>query len=50
MITADEAMAGQSFPTDTQLPENHRPTMHMTGNTVRPLAKQHVNDALLKST
>lgn len=46
MITADEAMTAQSFPKDTQRPDNHRLTMHMTGNAVPPLAGQRVIEAL----
>ncbi|WP_439864493.1 DNA cytosine methyltransferase [Pseudomonas antarctica] len=47
MITADEAMAAQSFPKDTQRPDNHRLTMHMTGNAVPPLAGQRIIEALI---
>jgi len=46
MITADEAMAAQSFPADTLRPDNHRLTMHMTGNAVPPLAGQRIIEAL----
>jgi len=46
MITADEAMAAQSFPEDTLGPDNHRLTMHMTGNAVPPVAGQRITDAL----
>lgn len=46
MITADEAMAAQSFPADTLRPDNHRLTMHMTGNAVPPLAGRRIIEAL----
>ncbi|MFJ2362518.1 DNA cytosine methyltransferase [Pseudomonas sp. NPDC087697] len=46
MITANEAMAAQSFPGDTLRPDNHRLTMHMTGNAVPPLAGQRIIEAL----
>jgi DNA (cytosine-5)-methyltransferase 1 len=49
MITADEAMAAQSFPKDTQRPDNHRLTMHMTGNAVPPLAGQRIIQALMEA-
>lgn len=47
MISADEAMAAQFFPTDTQLPDSHRLTMHVTGNAVPPLAGQRIIEALM---
>lgn len=46
MITADEAMAAQSFPKDTLRPDNHRLAMHMTGNAVPPLAGRRIIEAL----
>ena len=49
MITADEAMAAQSFPKDTLRPDHHRLTMHMTGNAVPPLAGQRIIEALMKA-
>ncbi len=49
MISADEAMAAQSFPKDTQRPDNHRLTMHMTGNAVPPLAGRRIIEALMKA-
>nr|WP_263275122.1 DNA cytosine methyltransferase [Pseudomonas sp. YeP6b] len=47
MITAAEAMAAQSFPKDTLRPDNHKLTMHMTGNAVPPLAGQRIIEALM---
>ncbi|MNJ82051.1 hypothetical protein D3C77_811940 [compost metagenome] len=49
MLSADEALAAQSFPTDTLRPDNHRLTMHMAGNAVPPLAGKRVIKALLKA-
>jgi DNA (cytosine-5)-methyltransferase 1 len=49
MLSADEAMSAQSFPKDTQRPDNHRLTMHMTGNAVPPLAGQRLIEALRKA-
>jgi len=49
MLSADEALAAQSFPADTLRPDNHRLTMHMAGNAVPPLAGQRVIEALLKA-
>jgi DNA (cytosine-5)-methyltransferase 1 len=46
MITANEAMAAQSFPADILRPDNNRLTMHMTGNAVPPLAGQRIIEAL----
>lgn len=46
MISADEAMAAQSFPKDTLRPDNHKLTMHMTSNAVPPLAGQRIIEAL----
>jgi len=46
MITANEAMAAQSFPKDTLRPDNHKLTMHMTSNAVPPLAGQRIIEAL----
>lgn len=46
MTSADEAMAAQSFPKDTLRPDNHKLTMHMTGNAVPPLAGQRIIEAL----
>ncbi|MNN44070.1 C-5 cytosine-specific DNA methylase [compost metagenome] len=47
MLSADEALAAQTFPADTLRPKQHRLTMHMTGNAVPPLAGQRVIEALL---
>jgi DNA (cytosine-5)-methyltransferase 1 len=49
MLSANEALAAQSFPADTLRPDNHRLTMHMAGNAVPPLAGQRVIEALLKA-
>ncbi|WP_460423811.1 DNA cytosine methyltransferase [Pseudomonas sp. ZL2] len=49
MLSANEALAAQSFPAGTLRPDNHRLTMHMAGNAVPPLAGQRVIEALLKS-
>lgn len=49
MLSANEALAAQSFPADTLRPDNHRLTMHMAGNAVPPLAGQRVIEALLKT-
>ena len=47
MLSANEALAAQSFPTSTLRPDNHRLTMHMAGNAVPPLAGQRVIEAFL---
>jgi DNA (cytosine-5)-methyltransferase 1 len=47
MLSADEALAAQSFPPDTLRPDNHKLTMHMAGNAVPPLAGQRVIEALI---
>jgi DNA (cytosine-5)-methyltransferase 1 len=47
MLSADEALAAQTFPPDTLRPKQHRLTMHMAGNAVPPLAGQRVIEALL---
>ncbi len=49
MLSANEALAAQSFPADTLRPDNHRLTMHMAGNAVPPLAGQQVIEALMKA-
>lgn len=49
MLSANEALAAQTFPADTLRPDNHRLTMHMVGNAVPPLAGQRVIEALLKA-
>lgn len=49
MLSANEALAVQSFGPDTKRPNNHRLTMHMTGNAVPSLAGRIVIEALLKS-
>ncbi|CAD0264176.1 conserved hypothetical protein [Pseudomonas veronii] len=46
MLSADEALAAQTFPKDTHRPDNHRLTMHMAGNAVPPLAGRRVIEAL----
>jgi DNA (cytosine-5)-methyltransferase 1 len=46
MLSADEALAAQSFGPDTKHLDNHRLTMHMTGNAVPPLAGQRIIEAL----
>lgn len=46
MLSAGEALAAQSFPTDTLHPDSHRLTMHMAGNAVPPLAGQRIIEAL----
>lgn len=44
MLSADEALAAQTFPPDTKRPTSHRLTMHMTGNAVPPkMAKRFIN-------
>lgn len=49
MLSADEALAAQSFGPDTKRPDNHRLTMHMTGNAVPPLAGQIVIEELQRA-
>jgi DNA (cytosine-5)-methyltransferase 1 len=49
MISADEAMAPQSFPKDTLHPGNYKLTMHMTGNAVPPLAGQRIIEAMMEA-
>ncbi|MCY1549226.1 DNA (cytosine-5-)-methyltransferase [compost metagenome] len=49
MLSADEALAAQTFPPDTLRPKQHRLTMHMAGNAVPPLAGQRVIEALLEA-
>ena len=49
MLSASEALAAMSFPTDTLRPDSHRLTMHMAGNAVPPLAGQRVIEALLRA-
>lgn len=49
MISADEALAAQSFPADTLRPKSHRLTLHMTGNAVPPLAGQKIIEALMEA-
>lgn len=46
MLSANEALAAMSFPSDTKRPDNHRLTMHMAGNAVPPLAGQRILEAL----
>ncbi|MFD2641805.1 DNA cytosine methyltransferase [Pseudomonas japonica] len=46
MLSADEALAAQTFPTDTKRPASHRLTMHMTGNAVPPKLGQRFVEAL----
>ncbi len=49
MLSADEALAAQSFGPNTKRPDNHRLTMHMTGNAVPPRAGHRIIDALMKA-
>lgn len=49
MLSADEALAAQTFPLDTKRPDSHRLTMHMTGNAVPPKLAKRFADALLKA-
>ncbi|UXZ98855.1 DNA cytosine methyltransferase [Pseudomonas phytophila] len=49
MLSANEALAAQSFPVDTLRPASHRLTMHMAGNAVPPLAGQRVIEALMEA-
>ncbi|MCV4344542.1 DNA cytosine methyltransferase [Pseudomonas capsici] len=46
MLSANEALAAQTFPAETLRPDNHRLTMHMAGNAVPPLAGQRIIEAL----
>jgi len=46
MLSANEALAAMSFPSDTLRPDNHRLTLHMAGNAVPPLAGQRIIEAL----
>ncbi|MDU9394584.1 DNA cytosine methyltransferase [Pseudomonas sp. zfem002] len=46
MLSADEALAAQTFPSDTKRPTSHRLTMHMTGNAVPPRLGERVIEAL----
>lgn len=50
MLSANEALAAQSFPADTLRPDSHRLTMHMAGNAVPPLAGQRILEALMEAT
>jgi DNA (cytosine-5)-methyltransferase 1 len=47
MLSANEALAAMSFPDNTKRPDNHRLTMHMTGNAVPPLAGQKIIEAVM---
>jgi len=49
MISANEALAAQSFPKTTKRPDSHRLTLHMAGNAVPPLAGQKIIEALLEA-
>jgi len=49
MLTANENLLAMSFPADTKVPDNHRLTVHMTGNAVPPMAAMHVIEALRKA-
>lgn len=42
MLTADECLAAQSFPADTQRPDSHRLTVHLAGNAMPPAAAQQI--------
>ncbi|WP_034004557.1 DNA cytosine methyltransferase, partial [Pseudomonas aeruginosa] len=46
MLTADEVLLGQSFPTGTKRPPQHALTVHLAGNAVPPLAGAAVITAL----
>lgn len=46
MLTADEVLAAQTFPSSTLRPDNHRLTVHMAGNAVPPLAAKRIIQAL----
>lgn len=46
MLSANEALAAQTFPAETLRPDKHRLTMHMAGNAVPPLAGQRIIEAL----
>jgi DNA (cytosine-5)-methyltransferase 1 len=47
MLSANEALAAMSFPSNTKRPDNHRLTMHMAGNAVPPLAGKRIIQSLL---
>ncbi|WP_460044186.1 DNA cytosine methyltransferase [Pseudomonas sp. S2_H01] len=47
MLSANEALAAQTFPADLLRPDSHRLTVHMAGNAVPPLAGQRVIEALM---
>lgn len=46
MLTADEVLLGQSFPTSTRRPPQHALTVHLAGNAVPPLAGAEIITAL----
>lgn len=46
MLSADEALLGQSFPAGTKRPKQHALTVHLAGNAVPPLAGAQVITAL----
>lgn len=46
MLTADEVLLGQSFPTGTKRPPQHALTVHLAGNAVPPKAGAEVIRAL----
>lgn len=46
MLSANEALAAQTFPADILRPPQHALTLHMAGNAVPPLAGQRVIEAL----
>jgi len=46
MLTADEVLAGMTFPSDIKRPSAHKLTVHMAGNAVPPLAGQRIIEAI----
>ncbi|MCP1487959.1 DNA (cytosine-5)-methyltransferase 1 [Pseudomonas fluorescens] len=46
MLTADEVLAAQTFPSSTLRPDSHRLTVHMAGNAVPPRAAKAIIQAL----
>lgn len=47
MLTADEVLLGQSFPTGTKRPPQHALTVHLAGNAVPPKAGEQILRAFL---
>ena len=48
MLSANEALAAQTFHPTTLRPDNYKLTMHMAGNAVPPLAGRRVIEAFLR--